>query len=244
MIDLDGQASVTRRYPEQGFAGFVSDVLGDDERPTKTLREIVVPTYQDRLYLAPADWRLTHSNDRLSQSAEGAFVLDVMLRDEPLPFDYVVMDTAPGKSALLVGALVAADEVVIPVQLSAMGFEGFVDIDRSINEARKLQKLRGEVRLEYRAVVPTFWSRGEMVSDGYLDQLRAFEHPDYPGEPLPLADAIVETTAFEQASVPVPIGDERRARTIFEMPAQGDDSPTARGQRAYNGLAEMVDGYV
>jgi cellulose biosynthesis protein BcsQ len=143
-------------------------------------------------------------------------------------------------------ALVSADEIIVPVQLSPMGFEGFAAIDDTIMEARRLQSIRGDVRLRYRAIVPTFYSRGEIVSDGFLEALRESDHPDYEGQPLPLAPLpIPETTAFERASAPLMFDTEegtvQRARTIFEMPSEGPDSPTGRGQEAYLKLAEFVD---
>lgn len=246
LMDLDAQASTSKRYDVNKLRGTMADVLGVEGPPTKTLREVVVPTYQQGLFLAPSSPELAQTDARLATNPKAPFVLDVLLRDERLPFDYIILDTAPGRSHLLIAALVAADEVIIPVQLSAMGFEGYEEIDKTIEQARELQGLRGDVRLRYRAVVPTFYSRGEIVSDSYLSALTESEHPDYYGQPLPLAPIPVpETTAFERASTPIAFetddGTIYRARTIFEMPLDGTDSPTARGQEAYYKLAEVVD---
>jgi len=246
LVDLDAQASTTQRYDASAIKGTMADVLGVDGPPTKTLREIVIPTYQENLYLAPASEELARSDVRLGADQGGAFVLDVMFREQKLPFDYLILDTAPGRSNLLTAALVAADEIIVPVQLSPMGFEGFAAIDETIMDARRLQSIRGQVRLRYRAIVPTFYSRGEIVSDGFLEALKESEHPDYEGQPLPLAPMpIPETTAFERASAPIVFETERgpvqRARTIFEMPSDGPDSPTERGKEAYMKLAEFVD---
>ena len=246
LVDLDAQSSTTQRYNPDDLHGTMSEVLGVDGPPTKSLRDIVVPTYQKNLFLAPADESLAKSDVRLGSDQGGAFTLDIMFREQKLPFDYVVLDTAPGRSNLLMAALVAADEIIVPVQLSPMGFEGFAAIDETIMEARRLQSIRGDVRLRYRAIVPTFYSRGEIVSDGFLEALKESDHPDYEGQPLPLAPLpIPETTAFERASAPLMFDTEsgpvQRARTIFEMPSEGPESPTGRGQEAYLRLAEFVD---
>lgn len=248
LVDLDRQASLTKRYDQAPIHGTMADVLGVEGPATKNLKEIVVPTYQENLWLAPGSGALAKSDARMGAERGAEFKLDVLLRGEPLPFDYVIIDTAPGISLLLLAALVAADEIIVPVQLSPMGFEGFADIDETIAEARQLQQLRGEVRLRYRAVVPTFYSRGQIVSDAFLDTLRELEHPDYAGHPLPLAPLPVpETTVFEQVTAPdvfdTPDGAVERSMTIFEVAAEGTDSPAARGQEAYYKLAEYVDGF-
>jgi chromosome partitioning protein len=246
MIDLDKQASLTRRYDVSSGKGTMADVLGMEGPPTLGLKDIVVATYQDNLYLAPGSTDLKLSDDRLAGAKGGEFKVDVLLRDQKLPFDFIIIDTPPGKAALLDAALVAADEIVIPVQLSPMGFEGFEDIDETVVEARELQSLRGDIRLFYRAVVPTFYSKGEIISDEYLAQLNRLEHPDYKGQPLPLAPLPVpETTMFERASVPMLVETDKgaieHARTIFELPSEGPNSPVERGKQAYRQLAEFVD---
>jgi chromosome partitioning protein len=248
LVDLDPQGSATARYDRSSLRGTMADVLGAEGPPTKSLREIVVPTYQPNLFLAPADVRLSASDDRLTRDLEGPYALNDILRGERLPFDYAVLDTAPGKSTLLIAALVAADEIIVPVQLSPMGFEGYQGIDKTIMQARRLQARTGDVRLRLRAVVPTFYTKGEIASDSFLAALQESEHPDYEGQPLPLADPIVETTVFELASSPVqfetPQGPVQRSQTVFEWPRGGDDTPTARAQDAFYALAEMVDRYV
>lgn len=244
MVDADPQGSLSQRYDLANIQLTLANALGVEGPPTATLQEVTVATYQDNLWLVPAaidpeDRRLALSNRRLANEDRGKFAIDLLLRREPLPYDYILIDTPPGESEVLIAALVASDQVLLPVQLSPMGMEGFVGIDAAIVRARELQELRGEIRLQLLAVLPTFYSRGEVTSDGFLDALQSAEHPDYEDMPLPLAPMpIVETTAFERASTR--LLDLNRARTIFEMPVDSPDSPTARGQQAYQQLAEYV----
>ena len=180
---------------------------------------------------------------RVSRNQAGAYAIYDLLKGQRLPYDHVIIDTAPGRSALLQAALVAADEIVIPVQLSPMGFHGFGAIDEMIVEARRSQSRMSEgVRLNIRAIVPTFYEKKQIISDAFLNALIDAEHLDYEGYRLPVAPAVPETTVFEKASAPMDIDGLRRARTIFEMPPNGDGSPTMRGRTAYATLAEMVDG--
>jgi len=248
LVDLDQQASLTSRYDIGELESTMADVLGVERSPSKELRDVVVRTYQPRLYLAPADGRLALTNERLATADDGAFVLKVILKDSPLPFDYVILDLPPGASKIMTAALVAADEVIVPVQLTPMGFEGFAAIDESIENARRLQNISGGVRLRYRAIVPTFHAENEVASRAFMASLESSEHPDYAGQPLPLSAPVPNTTAFVRASarykVEMEDGVQRRARTIFEMPVHQPGDPTERGQAAYMQLAEMVDEYL
>lgn len=247
IIDLDPQGSLTNRYDQQALRGSMSDVLGRGRREVGSgkLQSIVIPTHAPNVFLAPAGHDLADTDKYLDSIEDGAYLLDILLRDTRLPFDYVLIDTPPGRSALLVAALVAADELVVPVELSPMGFEGFSQIEETVQHARRLQRVRGSMRLEYRAVVPTFFERGQQISDAFLGALQDSEHPDYEDVMLPVSEPVAETTAFEKASAPRPVqsnGDViTRALTIWEMPR---DDVAVRAGDAYIKLAEMVEAYV
>lgn len=244
LADLDPQASLTSLFGGPGESGTMADLIDTDGRPQPDkLREIITRTYQTNLHLAPADDRLASADTRVSRNVQGPFAIDDIFRGQRLPYDHIVIDTAPGRSALLTAALVAADSIVIPVQLSPMGFHGFGAIDEMVEEARTLQRRTSEgMRLRLEAVVPTFHSPGEIMSDVFMGELDVMEHPDYEATALPLSEPIPETTSFEKASTPMQHEDGFHARTIFEMPPGGEGSPTDRGQQAYYRLASIVAG--
>ena len=224
----------------------MADVLGvgGEDEQLQPLQKAIVETHVSGLYLASCNARLGRSDTWLTQKQGGALQIDRLLNDQPLPFDYVVLDTPPGKSTLLVAALTAADDLVVPVQLSPMGYEGLSGIDETVTEARDLQDARRNLRLVYRYVVPTFYQRGQQVSDVFLEELHALEHPDYADQPLPLSVPVPETTHFEKASaarsVPSNGGAVRRALTIWEMP---QEDIVVRAGNAYLDLANRIDAY-
>jgi chromosome partitioning protein len=246
MIDLDPQGSLSNRYDQAAIKTTMADVLGvgGENEVLEPLQAAVIPTHQRGLYLAPCNYRLTRSDTHLGEKTGGHHQLDRLLNDQPLPFDFVVLDTPPGKSNMLLAAMAAADELIVPVQLSPMGFEGFALIDETVTEARELQDIRGKVRLAYRFIVPTFYSMGQQVSDSYLETLQELEHPDYAGELLPLSPPVPETTHFEKASAPRPIPTNgsmiERALTIWEM---SQEDIVVRAGNAYMELAQGVEAY-
>ncbi|KKL63745.1 hypothetical protein LCGC14_2172020 [marine sediment metagenome] len=252
LIDTDPQASATDRFFSVAFKGTLADVLGVQGEGTMQFKDVITPTHQQNLWLIPADDRLEDSAKRVddqNSSIGGIYAFDLMLRGERLPFDYVILDTPPGRSSLLMASLVAADEVIMPVQLQPMGFEGFDKlISGTIQQARRHQSIRGEIRLRLRAVVPTFYNQNQLASKAFLRALENAEHPDYEDMPLPLApQPVVESTGFVNASAPIPFdvkGQELyRARTIWEMTPGNQQSTIVRGQQAYEELARYVDSY-
>ena len=141
-------------------------------------------------------------------------------------------------------AMVAADEIVCPVELSPMGLEGWVQIDGQVKTARQHQEKLGQVRLAYRAVVPTKYAKGQDVSDTFLQLLMSREHPDYEDMSLPVSQPIAQTTLFEKCSAPREIRSNGesyyRAMTIYEL----GDEIARRAADAYMALAREVDTYV
>ena len=129
----------------------------------------------------------------------------------------------------------AAGEVIIPVQTTPMGSEGFTEIHETIQRARGVQDLLGDVRLYLRAVLPTFYRKGIIVHDTWLDALENAAHPDYPDEPMPLAPVIPYATIFEKASARRNLEGKRHALTVFDI------EPDHPGAAGYVELARIVD---
>lgn len=235
MMDLDKQRSLTYRYNLDKMNGSMSDVLGTSQPGTKNLADIIIPTYQENLWLAPAHITLEDTERGIASRDARDFLVDRVLKAANLAFDYVIVDTPPGYSLLLLNALVAADEVIIPVQTTPMGSEGFTEIHQTIQRARGVQDLMGDVRLYLRAVLPTFYRKGIIVHDTWLEALQSAPHPDYPEEPMPLAPVIPYTTLFEKASARRTYNGGKHALTIFDV---DEAHPGAQG---YLELARIVN---
>ena len=249
LVDLDPQHSLTRRYDQTHIKYTMADVLGvgaEGEELTP-LADAIIPTHVANLSLAPSNKRLSRSDIWLGQKHGEVHRVDRVLNDQRLPYDYVVLDTPPGDSSLLLAALAAADDLVVPVKLAPMGFEGFEDIDERIVEARGLQDLRGNVRLAFRCVVPTFYQRGTQVSDIFLDNLRGRNHPDYAGESLPVSLPVPQTVHFEKCTVPRPVqgngGKVVRSLVIWESAAATTEDIVQRATDAYMDVVSRVAAY-
>jgi chromosome partitioning protein len=235
LVDVDKQRSLTYRYDVSQGRGSIADVLGTSQSGTMRLADVIIPTHQENLWLVPGSLALEDTERGIASRDARDFILDRALRADSLPFDYILIDTPPGYSLLLLNALVASDEVVVPVQTTPMGSEGFTEIHQTIQRARGVQDLMGSVKLYLRAVLPTFYRKGVIIHDTWLEALQNARHPDYGDEPMPLASVIPFTTLFEKASAQRKANGGKHALTIFDL---APDHPGARG---YRDLARIVD---
>jgi len=236
MIDMDKQHSLTDLYPSgNGGRGGMFGVIGGRTPGTQALDDVVMETYVEGLDLAPADERLVVSEEDLGGRDLRELVLSDAIAEMKQRYDYVVIDTSPGLGFLLLNSLVAADEIIIPIQTEPPAMRGFKLLYETVRRARTVQEKFGEVKLFIRAVLPTFYHKGYIVDDDMLATLRQGRHPDYADQLMPVPEHVVHaTTLFAQATLFNP--DLQRTQTIFDLDPQ---HPAAV---AYWRLAEVVDG--
>lgn len=165
LVDCDGQMNLTRFYlpefdPEVSLS--LADVLEGSHEPVWT--ENVMPV-QPGLGLLPGssglydlDFKALDEGGGLCGGVLGAF-LDAVREDGEV--DYVICDCPPGYTLASVNALMAADEVVVPMLLDGFSFSGMMDLQgqlRSIRSADGRDKLAG--------VLLTQWHNSEVVRQG------------------------------------------------------------------------------
>ena len=69
-------------------------------------------------------------------------------------FDYIIVDTSPGWDPISVNVLFYVKELLIPISLEVMSFQGLIEFMKSLSS---IQKYRKEVVLKY--ILPTFMDR-------------------------------------------------------------------------------------
>lgn len=128
LIDIDSQGHVyTSLRNEIGYLGSerLSQVVLAKKRD---VFEIVVPTKVQNLYVTPPDKQLNDTEIQLSSRIGKEFVLRNALRVARTHFDVIVIDCPPNMGNLTLNALLAADSLLIPCDLSMLSLEGVDDI--------------------------------------------------------------------------------------------------------------------
>ncbi len=129
LIDLDPQASLTNHLavePEKLEYSVSNVIVSESFHPD----EVIINKYRLKtggcIDLIPSNINLARIEAELSVSKGGGLRLKERLKFLPNNYDYIIIDSSPALSVLLISAIAASDEVIIPVMsdfLSARGVE-------------------------------------------------------------------------------------------------------------------------
>jgi chromosome partitioning protein len=143
LIDMDPQANASAglglkaqdpRLSSYGVLGGASGVA-----------EATVATRVDNLRLLPACPDLAGAVVELGDAHDNEYVLDYALTAHLQDYDYVFIDCPPSLGVLTVNALVAAREVLIPVQSEYYALEGLAQLLDTV--ARVQEHLNPDLRI-------------------------------------------------------------------------------------------------
>jgi chromosome partitioning protein len=135
LVDLDPQANASLVMLEgQGAAppsaGMV--LLGDAQAA-----DAVRPTRTPRLDVLPSDVTLADANLELANRIGRENRLRAALATLRGSYDVVIIDTPPTRSLLTINALVAAGEVLIPVEPGLFSLSGLGQLQSAVDDVRR-----------------------------------------------------------------------------------------------------------
>ncbi len=125
-IDLDPQGHFAASLGLEGLDPGLDDVLFDGV----ALAERLQPA-RERLRLIPPGPRLPDA-EQMSGGRERGYLLQRALGGLEAPPDHVVVDCPPSSGLLAMNALLATDEVVMPVSCDYLGLEGLAGLMRTL----------------------------------------------------------------------------------------------------------------
>lgn len=135
IIDLDPQAHVgasLRTYTPAGM-GYLSDVL------MGRYREVIEVAYRspcDNLDIAGSDKTLAETEMLLSTKIGKELLLDGALGVTRTHYDLIILDCPPNLGTLTLNALCAADQLLIPCDMSILALEGVGDMLLAVETLR------------------------------------------------------------------------------------------------------------
>jgi len=208
VVDLDPQGNASTGFAVDHQAGVASiyDVL-IDQRP---LIEVVVPAPDvPGLLCAPATIDLAGAEIELVSVVARESRLRKAISAYSDQVDYVFIDCPPSLGLLTVNALVAAEEVLIPIQCEYYALEGLSQLLASIDLVRT--HLNPDLRLS--TILLTMYDARTRLADQVADEVR--QH---------FGDVVLSTT--------IP-----RSVRVSEAPGYGQSvltyDPTSRGAVTY-----------
>ena len=219
LVDLDAQACATFSLgldPEDlpdDTTDFLLGDAGDDQRQ-RDLRASLRIT-EDGVWLLPATLSLAQADVALANRPSRERLLAQALAPVRDEFDFVLIDCSPSLGLTTINALIAADDVIVPVKCETLSHRGLGQLMETIDEVQRWSN----PRLRMAGIVPTLF-------DGRTAHAKAVLADLGPRFGVPVFEPIPRSIRFAEAPA---VG-----RTILAT------APSSPGARAYRALAEEL----
>jgi chromosome partitioning protein len=214
LVDLDPQCNATsglgidHKSLERGVYEAITGSC--------TMKDVIVPTPIEGYRLAPATGNLAGAGVELVSAENREFKLQEALLGVRHEYDYIIIDSPPSLGLLTVNGLVAADQVLIPVQAEYYALEGLGQLMETINLVK--EHIKPELSV-LGAVITMFDGRNRLSNDVLSELHKHFQNRIF------------------RSTVP-------RNIRLAEAPSFGQSilhyDPGSKGAKAYERLAEEL----
>jgi len=222
LVDLDPQSHLTLHFGiEPGSTPTsIYDVLTDEADLASTCVKVA-----DNLWLVPSEIDLAAAEVELAATVAREQILRDMLREAPLPGKLVLIDCPPSLGLLTLNALVAANELFIPLQPHFLALQGL----GKLLETVRLVRRRINPVLRVAGVILCMYETGTRLAAEVVADVRAFfeaaRGTDCPWSRTRIFRSVVRRN-IKLAECP------SHGKTIFQY------APSSRGAADYGTLAE------
>lgn len=164
LIDADSQCNTTEFFGADDTGEHMASLLrrpATPETPECSAFFAIQHTAMNNVDLIPGDESLMDMD--LSAAAQGIAntgILREVVNAVKDKYDYVLIDCPPAFNAASAAALVAADDVIIPIKLDAFSLRGMINLTRQIQNMRKINP-----RLRITGLLPTMWYKSPEIQD-------------------------------------------------------------------------------
>ncbi len=215
LIDIDpqGNASSGLGFDYQNITTGIYEVM---MLSPVTLKEVLLKTSLDNLHLAPANLNLAGATVELVNIPRREFRLADNLRPLMDAYDFILIDNPPSLGLLTINGMVAASELLIPVQCEYYALEGLSQLLYTINLIQN--NLKPELQI-LGAVLTMYDGRNKLSEAVFKELYQHFPRRIFRSV-IPRSVRLAEAPSYGQ--------------TILEY------DPYSRGARAYERLAKEV----
>lgn len=171
LVDIDPQSNATSGIgidANEVEEGMYEALIGQ-----KSILEIIRSTLHDRYKIAPSSASLAGAGIELVNMEEREYRLGKILKEVRDEYDYIIIDGPPSLGLLTVNSLVAADQVLIPIQSEYYALEGLGQLLETINLVQ--ENLRPD--LEILGAIITMFDKRNKLSGQVMEEL--YKH--FPG---------------------------------------------------------------
>lgn len=163
IIDADSQCNTTEFFGADPNKGNLATVLrnsGAEPKPgVDAAWNIQVTRFPGIDILAGDDSLMDLDLSKVEQQTVNANVLRYLTDEVREMYDYAFIDCPPAFNAASAAALIAADDVIIPIKLDAFSLRGMVNLMRQIQNMRRINP-----NLKIAGVLPTMWYKDPEIA--------------------------------------------------------------------------------
>ena len=214
VVDLDPQANATTGLgiSNRGLQGSIYEVIIQQT----TVGEVICTTEVPNLEVVPSSLALAGAEIELVTAFSREHRLERALETVADEYDVILIDCPPALGLLTVNALVAAQEVLVPIQCEYYALEGLGQLVGNVDLVRA--NLNPDLKISTIALV--MYAARTNLSEQVAEEVRTFFGDKVCRQVIPRSVRLSEAPSFGQ-----PI-------TVFD--------PTCRGAVAYRQLAKEV----
>jgi chromosome partitioning protein len=168
LIDCDpqGNATTSLGIAKRNLRSTTYEALLGQRAPS----ESIVPTGRDRLSLMPADQNLAGAMIELATAERREWRMAEFLEVIRSDYDIVLIDCPPSLGLLTINALVAANQVFIPLQCEYLALEGLAQLKGTIDRVRE----RLNRRLSILGVAMTMYDGRTNLAQQVVQEVRRY----------------------------------------------------------------------
>jgi len=175
LIDADSQCNTTEFFSVEATNHHLASLLRGASyyaSPEEFAKQHISNTQYENISVIPGDECLMDMDlSKVEQGTVNSNVLRYLVEEVKNNYDYVLIDCPPAFNAASAAALIAADDVIIPIKLDAFSLRGMSNLMRQIRNMRRINP-----RLKLAGCLPTMWYKDPEIAAAE-EQLRASSLP-------------------------------------------------------------------
>lgn len=215
LVDMDPQANATSGLGI-GRGTPVEHGIYEALARQKRVHDVIKNTAHEGLRIVPATSNLAGANIELVDMERREFQLLDLLEEVKHAYDYIIIDCPPSLGLLTINSLVAADDLLIPVQAEYYALEGLGQLLNTIGLIR--QHVRPDLNIL--GAVITMFDKRTRLSEEIMGELYQYFPDSIFRTVIPRTVRLAEAPSF--------------GRSIFHYERSG------KGAKAYERLAREI----